>query len=413
MNIALVNIKKISVCSAIIATLSTPSSAATAVGTETILTNFFGVNVHMDNCCGDYSNVNDVIDKLKYIGARRARDWATRDDLITKWSTINNATGITFHISIPQTSPINQRIALARMQNWLKTSPKIIDVIEGANEPDTAYPMALGATLADSTLLQSQVYTVGNSAGVKVSQLSVGGGWVAPLYEGNYKNFGHPPADYGNAHTYLNPTVPPSVALERIGELAAYSVNGKPVDTTEFGMFQSTRQSDVTNSAFMHMAPFSSYLLGNVGLFVYALNDNMTNAVGFYKANGTKRAFADYWHYTTQLLSDPNGKNLPSKDINITFTNQKAAGKSPLGIKNVLMHKSDGSVWIAVYDEEKSGAAAGFETIVFDKTYAYTRLYNGRNGRMISEFRNVSGINLKLTINQVYLIELSSQPIKL
>lgn len=363
----------------------------------------------MDNCCnGNYGDVNKVISELKYIGARRARDWPNTDTIVDQWRAINAATGITFHASIPQTSPANQRVSLNIIQSWATTYPKLIDVIEGSNEPDTEYPASRGATLADSALLQTEVYAVGKALGLPVAQLSVGGGWVAPYYEGNYKNFGKPPADYGNAHTYMNPTVPPATALLRITELAGYSVDGKPVDTTEFGTYQNANQTDETNSAFMHMAPFSSYLLGNVGLFVYALHDDMSNVVGFYKADGTKRAFADYWHHTTKLLSDVNGKNLPSKNISITFTNQKTAGSFPLGIKNVIMYKSDGSIWIASYDEEFFGAADGSQTIVFDKSYATVRVYDARNGTVIKELKNVSSIDLNLPINHVYLIELSA-----
>lgn len=409
----IINISKSSlpaIYSTFIIMLSSSTFAATAVGTETVLKGYFGVNLHMDNCCnGNYEDVNNVINQIKYIGARRVRDWATRDDVVTKWQAINSATGVVFHASIPQTSPKEQRVALTRIQDWVKKYPKLIDVIEGSNEPDTEYPASQGASLADSTALQPQVYTVGKNIGVAVAQLSVGGGWYAPLWEGNYKKFGKPPADFGNAHTYMNPGVPPAEALKRIGDLAAYSVDGKPVDTTEFGIYQSSQQTDETNSAFMHMAPFSSYLLGHVGLSVYALHDDMSGVVGFYKANGTKRAFADYWHYTTKLLSDPKGKNLRPKNIDISFINQKASQGSPFGIKNVLMYKSDGSVWIVTYDEEMPNSPDGFQTIKFDKSYRYVRIYDGRNGVLINKFKNIKTLNLPLPINHVYIISLSSK----
>lgn len=388
-----------------------PAFAATAVGTETVLNKVFGVNLHMDNCChGQYADVDEVIKQIKYIGARRVRDWATTDAVIGKWRAINAATGVTFHVSIPQTSPKKQLLALNRIQQWLKMYPGLIDVIEGSNEPDTAYPKSQGASLADSAAMQPQVYAVGKNARVRVAQLSVGGGWEPPFYEGNYKKFGRPPADLGNAHVYMNPTAPPSSALQRIGKLAAHSVNGKPVDVTEFGVYQSKKQDDATNSAFMHMAPFSSYLLGHAGLFVYALHDDISGVVSFYKADGTKRAFADYWHHTTQLLSDPRGKNLPPKNINISYVAQKAAGKPPLGIKNILMYKSDGSIWIAMYDEERLNAPNGSQTIKFDKSYPYVKVFDARNGIMINNFRNIKTLNIKLPINHVYLVSLSSRP---
>lgn len=405
-----INIAKnsfLAICSTLLITASPSALAATAVGTETVLTKMFGVNLHLDNCCqSNHADVNLTIDQLKYIGARRVRDWATTDAVLSKWRAVHSALGTPFHATLPQTSPKNQRVALERIKKWAVAHPGLIDVIEGSNEPDTAYPISRGASLADSAKLQATVYTTGKAIGLPVAQLSVGGGWKSPLYEGNYKKFGKPPADFGNAHTYMNPGVPPSTALHRIGNLAAYSVDGKPVDTTEFGTYKTSRQSDAVNSDFMHMAPFSAYLLGNTGLFVYALHDDMSNVVSFFKTDGTKRAFADYWHHTTTLLTDSKGKNLPSKDINITFTNQKAAGKFPLGIKNVLMYKSDGSVWIATYDEERLSSANGSQTIKFNKKYPIVNIYDGRNGKILKTYKNIGYLDMNLPINHVYLVEL-------
>ncbi len=395
------------ICSAFLTIQSSPALSATAVGTETVL-NMFGVNLHMDNCCrGNYANIDNVINEVNYIGARRLRDWPTRDDVIDKWRPVYEKTGAPFHASIPMASPKNQRIALTRIERWMKAYPGLIDVIEGGNEPDAQYSVSQGASLADTAILQSQVYKVGKNAGVKVAQLSVGAGWTAPLWEGNYKKFGSPPADYGNAHTYMNPGEPPASTLKRIGDLAAYSVSkNSPVDTTEFGFYQTKKQDDATTSAFMHMAPFSAYLLGHSGFSVYALHDDMTNITGFYRADGTKRDFADYWHYTTTLLSDPKGKKLPPKNINISFDNQKASGKPPLGIKNVLMYKSDGSVWIAAYDEERINAPDGYQTITLGKPYALANIYDGRNGNLLKTLKNITTLNLPLPINHIFLVQL-------
>lgn len=384
---------------------SQPAHSATAVGTEKILNDYFGVNLHMDNCChGNYADVNTVINRVQYIGARRLRDWATGDSVVNSWNKIYAATGAKFHAPIPQMSPDNQRIALTRIAGWVKAYPGLIDVIEGANEPDTEYPASVGAALADSTNLQSDVYRAGAGLGVKVAQLSVGGNWYAPLWEGNYKSFGKPPADYGNSHAYMTSGVPAVSTLKRIGNLASWSVDGKPVDVTEFGTYQAN-MDDLTASAYMHLAPFDAYSLGQVGLFVYALHDDMTNVVSFYKSDGTKRPVADYWHNTTQLLADPNGKNLPVRDINITFTDKVSTGSAPLGIQNVLMHKSDGSTWIAIYDEERAGASDGSERVTLDKVYDIVNIYDGRNGATIKTYNKIDRFDITLKPNYLYLVQ--------
>ncbi|TXI24153.1 MAG: hypothetical protein E6Q61_05470 [Nitrosomonas sp.] len=384
------------------------ANAAEAVPTEAVLNSVFGVNVHMSNCCnGNYGNTKMVIEELQYIGARKARDWASSDKIINEWLAINKATGITFHVSIPQTSPEKQRKALLRIERWLGEHPKLIDVIEGSNEADTGYPKSQGASLEDATALQYEVYKVGKKYNIPVAQLSVGGGWKPPFYEGNYKNFGKPPADFGNAHVYLNPNGTPYSTLKRLVALGEYSVDGKPVDITEFGIYASSKQDDSVTSAYMHQAPFDAYLMGLPYFFIYALHDDISGVVGFYDDNGKKRAFADYWHHTTRLLSDPNGKTLEPKNIDIKFENQKSTGSGELGIKNLVMYKSDGSTWIVTYDEEKSGAENGFQTIRFEKEHKTIRVYDGRNGVLVKTLNDESHLNIILAPNHVFLVEAS------
>lgn len=396
---------KLFLFSSILLTISFPAQATRAVGAETVLNTAFGVNLHMENCCkGNYGDTKQVISEIKYIGARRLRDWATTDNIVSEWRAINAATGARFHVSIPQASPAGQRIALVRVKKWLKLYPGLIDVIEGGNEPDAPYSVARGATLEDTALLQHDVYKAGQKAGVKVAQMSVGAGWYPPFYEGNYKKFGKPPADYGNVHAYMNPNEPPSSNLTRLGKLAAYSVDGKPVDVTEFGIYKHSKQDDGLTSAYMHQAPFDAYLLGFTGFFIYALHDDISGVVSFYDSTGNKRAFADYWHFTTRLLSDPKGKNLPAIDIDVTFSNQKTTGKGILGIKNILMYKSDGSIWIATYDEERAGAGDGFQTITLDKPYKTVQIFDGRNGEIIQEFEDIDSMDITMPPNHVYLI---------
>jgi len=389
--------------------VSTPSTAVTAIGTETLLNNFFGVNLHLDNCCqGNYADRAKVIAEINYIGARRLRDWpGTQANLLDKWKEVFAGTQAPFHASIPVGSPAYQRIGLGIIKDWLQYAPRMIDVIEGGNEEDMDYAVQRGATLADTALLQYDVYKVGQNAGVKVAQMSVGANWYPPLYEGNYKAFGQPPADLGNAHVYMTPTQPPSIVLSRIGDLAAWSVPGKPVDVTEFGVYRSSLQNDAAVSAYMHIAPFTSYLLGHAGLSVYALHDDMTGVVSFYDASGNKRPFADYWHNTTQLLADPNGKALTTKEIDIRYTNAVAKG---YGVKHVPMYKSDGSIWVAVYNEQKTNGTASSDTISFGRTYATLSLIDGRSGVPERKEHNVQSITLSLPANHLYFVVASDVP---
>jgi hypothetical protein len=380
--------------------------AATVVSTETLRQNYFGVNLHLDNCCGGrYRDLKFVIDDLRYIGATRLRDWVSgRPGVLEAWQKVHAATGASFHASLPEAAPASQRKALAIAQSWLAQSPGLIDVIEGGNEEDTAYPKKLGASLEDTAELQSDVYSVGKAARIKVAQLSVGAGWAPPYYEGNYKKFGKPPADVGNAHVYMNIGSVPTIALRRIGHLAAYAVDDRPVDVTEFGFYRTPKQEEALTSAYMHIAPFASYLLGHEALSVYALYDDVSNAMGFYTMLGQPRAHAHYWHVTTQLLADPKGRKLPPQEMNITYADQQPPTVGSFGIKNVPMYKSDGSIWVATFLEAKAESAAGYQTVVFDKEYSLLEVIDGRTGLTVQRAHHAQKIGLSLPINHLFFV---------
>lgn len=385
-------------------TVARPAMAVTVVGTETVLNRVFGVNLHLDNCCkSDYRDLTRVIAELRYIGARRLRDWADHDDQVEAWKTVHQGTGARFHASIPEGSPEIQRQSLARMLDWLGRYPGLIEVIEGGNEEDSPFALGRGASLADTAALQAEVYAKGRAAGVTVAQMTVGSGWRPPLYEGHYKSFGTPPADLGNAHVYMNANSPPMISLTRIGGLAAYSVPGKPVDVTEFGIYQKLPQTDAQTSAYMHEAPFDAFSLGYAGLSVYALHDDASGVLSFYSLSGMKRPFADYWHATTTLLADPGGAQLPPKELPISFAG-RGTGPAPLGVRNLAMYKSDGSLWIAAYDEERKGTPDGSETITLDRSYATVTVVSGRDGSTVASFSNTQTVTLALPPNHVFFV---------
>jgi hypothetical protein len=316
---------------------------------------------------------------------------------------VHKATGLAFHASIPSTSPMGQRAALRVIKAWLAEFPYLISSIEGPNEPDMDYAVKLGATLQDSAEVQQAAYKIGRAAGVAVAQMSVGFGWFPPFYEGNYKKFGKPPADLGNAHVYMQTLHPPILPLDKIGKLAAWSVDDKPIMVTEFGVHKSPQQTDDEVSAFMHIAPFTSYMLGHDSLYVYALHDDDSNTVGFYDAKGNKRAFADYWHITARLLADPKGKNLPPKELGIRYGVTLPKDKL-YGIRHASLYKSDGSVWVAVYQENKLGAAEQTETVSFERPYPVIAVIDGRTGEVVEQQENAQSQSLVLPANHLFFV---------
>jgi hypothetical protein len=390
--------------------LSSCAQALEAIGTEVFLDRYWGVNTHLSQCCGGrYGNVDQTIADINYIGARRLRDWVfPRDTLLTRWQQIKDATGAPFQASIPISSPEAQRASFQAMMEWHTQSPDVIAGIEGSNESDVPYGQKMGASLQDSAELQKEVYAAGKQAGLRVAQMSVGWGWKPPHYEGNYKNFGKPPADYGNAHAYMNANESPSVPLRKIGPLAAWSVDGRPVMITEFGTYKRLWPNLSVLNGYMHIAPFAAYGLGYLRFMHYALYDDISGIVGFYDAHGNPRDFAHYWHRTARLLADPAGKGLPTKRINVTFVNQAPAPKGVFGIKNTALHKSDGSIWIASFNEQKPDGPTGRQTIIFDRKYRGLEVIDARTGKRIGAYRNANTVTIELPPNHLIFTVVSS-----
>lgn len=392
--------------------LATPARAATAISTEAFLGRYFGVNLHLSNCCGGrYEDTERVIADIRYIGARRLRDWATaRPGVFERWQHVASETSTRFSASIPSSSPKDQRVALGVIRQWLADAPGLITTIEGGNEPDMPYAVALGATLEDTAKLQHEVYAAGKGAGVRVAQMSVGFGWKPPLYEGNYKNFGNPPADLGNAHVYLQQHMTPSALLSRAGQLAAYSVNGKPITVTEFGTFKTLRLPTTTINAFMHIAPFAAAVLQQDSLFVYALYDDLSGVSGFFDEDGKPRDFAHYWHHTAKLLSDAAGKELPARDVAVTFSSDQLPKTTAKRANHLVMHKSDNSVWAAVFFEHLTATTNHEEVISFSEVQPHVTIIDARDARILARHTHVRSVTLSLPPNQLLFVVANRTP---
>lgn len=391
---------------------TTTAHGATAISAEAFLNQYFGVNLHLSNCCGGrYEDTERVIADIRYIGARRLRDWATaRPGVFERWQHVARETGTSFSASIPSSSPKDQRIALSVIRQWLADAPGLITTIEGGNEPDMPYAVALGATLEDTAKLQSEVYAAGKDAGVNVAQMSVGFGWKPPFYEGHYKSFGKPPADLGNAHVYLQPHMTPSALLSRAGQLAAYSVNGKPVSVTEFGAFKTLRLPTTTINAFMHIAPFAAAVLQQDSLFVYALYDDMSGVSGFFDEDGKPRDFAHYWHHTAQLLADKDGKELRERDVQVTFSSDQLPKRANVRANHLVMHKADKSVWTAIFFEQLAPAKNHEEVISFAEVQPHLTIIDARNARILARHKQMRTLTLSVPPNQLLFVVASPAP---
>jgi hypothetical protein len=342
------------------ATTVTAILAASFVGS-------LGVNTHVADTTGGYGNRINTINAINYLGVKTLRD-SPSARAVTVWPAITAATGAKFIAYMPRSSPASMQKALGYVPQ-LKNAG-LLKYLEGANEPDTAPALSAGNSLSYAASFQQKVYATGKSLGLKVINLSVGGGWTAADgWQGNYDSIGNLAAyaDFANAHTY--PTVQtgmPYKTVKRINDLAGLGAVGRPTFITEMGWnTASTAQATVAKNLLNGV--MDAALLRNTGTYVYALFDDSSGKWGLMNNDATPRAAGKALRNLITLLKDP-GTISPGS---LTFD---LAGMQTE--RRMLFRKSDGAYWLAIWDET---AGARTITLKLNSTANSIKVYDPTN----------------------------------
>jgi len=324
-----------------------------------------GVNTHLDFSGGPYGNVSAVVSALNYLGLPNVRDAAGAGD-IALWQQVAQATGVRFDDFVGQIPPSLYGSALDAMRQLADRG--LLNAVEGANEPDTAYPASIGETVGAAVGLQQSVWQLGQQTGLPVINTSFG-------YIGDYGSTGDLSAwaDYGNAHTYFGTGNNPAWAgwIDTLNADARSSAASRPVMVTETGYYTTGNGSDPSNVDETVQAKYTldlaldTWQAGDARTYFYELldqgtgNGNPESNFGLFHSDGSAKPAADAIHNLTSLLSDPGGAGIAPGALDYTLSGLQDTDHS------MLMQKSDGTFWLAVWNDTRlSGPFNAGETVV-------------------------------------------------
>lgn len=331
-----------------VAGLSSAAQAQTAMRAADFL-GTLGVNTHLD-FTGAYKSTANVIAAVNYLGVKLLRDSLASDNDMRLWRPVFERTGAKFWVFLGETNPADMRAQLRYIQPFVAAG--MVAGIEGGNEEDDNYPARLGNTLAITAAFQPTVYAQGMKWGLPVGQMSFGSGWTsANDWHGNYDKLGDLSAwaTYGNAHTYPNaPNGEPDSSIQRVNGLALLTTPGKPVMTSEIGWDQSKPGfTRAKVAAWTLDAAFDGVKDGDVAMFYYGLFDDISGPFGIMNADGSPRPAGTALHNLTTLLADTGQAAATFKSGNLAYT----LSGTVRGDSAVLLEKSDGTYWLALWNE--------------------------------------------------------------
>ena len=315
-----------------------------AISTETFIQTL-GVNTHLD-FGGSYANVPTVEAAINYLGLDNLRDSPRLPGDLTLWQQVAQATGAKFDAYVSQVWPSGMPTELGYMQQLAQEG--ILNFIEGGDEEDDSYPTSVGNSLAQSAQFQQTLYAAAQSLGVPTINMSFGAGWTAANnWIGDYANVGDLSAfaDYANAHTY--PSGAPDTTIQQLNADALLAASSRPVISTEFGYnISSTDPTQATKWTLD--AALDGMKDGDVKTYFYALFDDQSGNFGLMNPDGSPRPAGVALHNLTTLLQDSGGTINPGS-LDYTLDNTAA------GDNSLLMEKSDGTYWLALWNESNSG----------------------------------------------------------
>ncbi len=311
-------------------------------------TSSVGVNTHAAFYWTVYGNTSLVENALSYLGVSNVRDQLQNTGNAALFQQIHNATGVKFDFSVFTGS--GSDVIIGAIEG-LGTG--VVNAVEGANEPDVYGPSAGAAQQAQITLYKD----IKSTLGVPVIQTSFGG-------IGDYGSTGDQSAyaDYGNAHTYFGTGNNPGWAgwIGHLNSLAQETTPGKPVAITETGFYTTGNSGDASNISETAAAKYTldmlldAYQQGDVKSYLYELLDENTgdgnneHNFGLFHSDGSAKPAATAVHNLMSLLSDGgNSTGFGTGSLGYSLSGMPSSGNS------MLMEKSDGSYWLAVWNDAR------------------------------------------------------------
>ena len=360
----------------------------TAITTASVV-NSIGINTHIDFNAYGYQNLSIVEAAINYLGVKNIRDSAANPSDVHSWLQVSRATGAKFDDFIGETSPSGMRMQLALMPRLAQEG--VLNYIEGGNEEDDAYAASQGNNLRITAQFQQQVSAMGQQLGLPVINMSFGAGWTAANnWHGDYDKVGDLSAytNYANAHTYPNAGQGTDAAIQQLNSDALIAAGSRQVMTTEIGW--NTRGQGAAVQGVVQ-AVLDGIKDGDKGMYFYALFNDMSGNFGLMNSNGSPTPAGTALHDLTSLLADNGGSFTPAS-LSYSLSGQASNDNT------LLMEKSNGSFWLALWDESAGThtESAGTHTVtvtlaspasqiqVFDPVTGTTAIQSASNTNSIS-----------------------------
>jgi hypothetical protein len=313
----------------------------------------FGVNVHMEYTDGKYSNVQNVLADLKYLGITHVRDgvpqssWMPAGQGVAAINTLA-ATGIQFVICVSNTDLQTDLEQLTALQS---KNPGMLSAVEGPNEINNwpiSYQGAKGQTAA--VKFQTNLYKAvhGNPLFVGVPVYYFTGGSPVTLKRGNRL------ADAANEHPYpQNGRQPTEIFDQAFASDYPLSTVSKVVTETGYYTLPASRVwggvDEVTQAKGALALYFEAARRKISATYLYQLLDaypdpsGKTNDhhFGLFNYDNSPKAAATAVHNVTRFLAD---------DISLVQALPYKIDGLPATGRSVLLSKSDGTFVIAVWN---------------------------------------------------------------
>jgi serralysin len=361
-------------------------SNLTAISASSFL-NTLGINTHIDFDADGYQNLATVEAAINYLGVKNIRDSGQAESDISAWLQVAQATGAKFDDYIGQTSPAGMLADLVLAQQLAQEG--VLNYIEGGNEEDDSYPESLGNNQWIAAQFQQQVYALAQQYGLPTINISFGAGWTAANnWEGDYATVGSLSAfaNYANAHTYPVPGQTPDSVIQQLNADALLAAPGDPVMTTEIGWDSSTF-SETAIAQYVVDAAFDGIKDGDTAMYYYALFNDVSGNYGLMNADGSPTPAGTALHDLTTLLSDTGGSFTPGS-LDVTLGGALSTDNT------VLIQKSDGSDWLALWDETAGTHAV---TVTLPTTASQIQVFDPVTGTgAIGSASNADSITVSL-----------------
>jgi hypothetical protein len=348
---------------------------------------------------------------------------ATQSPYVTRWSTFQTMIGAlgVHHIrdalvNVPADvtrmntlaamgihADLNTSLTMttAQIQAWLPQFSKVVESVEGANEPDDQNnPNWVSQTQAFQKLLYAAVKGTPSTANLPVLG-------PALTSEASWQSLGNVSAslDDGNVHDYMgqyNPGAPGFGSVTAYGTYGSiqYNLNvariasvTKPIVATETGYGEHGDIGSVDDYTIVRYTPrlyLEQYLDGIARTDLYEFFDDDSSAGysyhGLVEADGTPRPSYTVMKNLIGLLADPGAAFTPSK---VSYQ----IGGNVNNLQHMLLQKRNGSLYLILWLEVPSyNIATGADIAVGEQTVTVSSSMLGSSGVTMSTFDNQGNI---------------------